>query len=267
MILLALSCTMVSGVLFGFSRSLVWAFVARSMQGLCNGNVGIIRTAVAEIVPEKVLQPRAFSIMPLVWTVGSIFGPALGGALVHPVERFPAVFRNSKLFEEYPYAFPNVLCSFLFLIGITSGFLFLRESLEDRRHKRDYGLVLGQLLISPCRKRKQQHWRVDSAEATPFHHQSGSQMSTPTATPNEEEPANPIAPGVVVSLGSSLLQAVQHQSFGLHLPCNAFGCLRPTFANLHASSSSVHRGSRRTSTTQICRRISVSTQSALAFCS
>lgn len=35
---------------------------------------GIIRTVVAEMVPQKVLQPRAFSIMPLVWTIGSILG-------------------------------------------------------------------------------------------------------------------------------------------------------------------------------------------------
>lgn len=69
MIMIALTCTMVSSILFGFSTNLVVAFIARSMQGLSNGNVGIIRTAVAELVPERELQPRAFSIMPLVWTV------------------------------------------------------------------------------------------------------------------------------------------------------------------------------------------------------
>lgn len=47
------------------------AFLARSLQGASSGNVGIIRTAVAEMVPQKELQPRAFSIMPLVWYAGS----------------------------------------------------------------------------------------------------------------------------------------------------------------------------------------------------
>ena len=40
-ILLALFLTMVTGVLFGFSKSLTWAMLARAGQGLCNGNVGI----------------------------------------------------------------------------------------------------------------------------------------------------------------------------------------------------------------------------------
>ncbi|ETN37479.1 uncharacterized protein HMPREF1541_07101 [Cyphellophora europaea CBS 101466] len=183
MILLALSCTMVAGLLFGFSRSLLWAFVARSLQGLSNGNVGIIRTAVAELVTEKELQPRAFSLMPLVWTVGSIFGPAFGGSLVHPVERFPDLFARFDLFKRYPFAFPNVLISTLFLISISCGFLFLRETLEDKRHKRDYGLALGKLLTRSCRKRDRKAWHVDAdGDANePFLAQSASTMSSPTA--------------------------------------------------------------------------------------
>ena len=78
-IMLAITCAMVSSLLFGFSRSLVWAIVARSFAGASNGNVGIMRTTVAELVPYKELQPKAFSIMPLVWTIGSIFGPGFGG--------------------------------------------------------------------------------------------------------------------------------------------------------------------------------------------
>src|SRR4051812_32400011 len=87
-ILVALTCTMVFSVGFGFSSNLVWAFMWRSLQGLSNANAGIIRTAVAELVPQKELQPRAFSIMPLVWNIGSIFGPSIGGSLVRPVERY-----------------------------------------------------------------------------------------------------------------------------------------------------------------------------------
>ncbi|RMZ78316.1 hypothetical protein DV737_g3935, partial [Chaetothyriales sp. CBS 132003] len=177
-ILTALTCTMISGLFFGFSQSLRSAFVTRAMQGLSNGNVGIIRTAVAEIVPERELQPRAFSIMPLVWTVGSIFGPALGGSLVYPVERFPVLFRNSKLFEDYPFALPNILISSLFIVGIICGFLFLRESLESRRHKRDYGILLGQLLTSPCTRRsKRTILGNNSGETDPLIPADGNQLS------------------------------------------------------------------------------------------
>ncbi|KAL8650972.1 MAG: hypothetical protein Q9226_004918 [Calogaya cf. arnoldii] len=76
LILTAMICVMSTGLLFGFSRNLAMAIVARSLAGASNGNFGILRTTVAEIVPWKELQPRAFSILPLVYTSGNILGPA-----------------------------------------------------------------------------------------------------------------------------------------------------------------------------------------------
>lgn len=184
-ILLALTCTMISSIMFGFSKNLLWAFITRSLQGLSNGNVGIIRTAVAELVPQKELQPRAFSIMPLVWNIGSIFGPSFGGSLVHPVERYPDVFGRITLLKEYPFALPNLLISLLFLGGITSGFLFLHETLEEKKSNRDYGLILGKLIAHPCsasrskRRARQRGWSTD--ETDPFLSGTSSEMSSPVA--------------------------------------------------------------------------------------
>ncbi|KAL9029576.1 MAG: hypothetical protein Q9196_002206 [Gyalolechia fulgens] len=58
-ILAGMICVMSTGLLFGFSRNLPMAIVARSLAGASNGNVGILRTTVAELVPQKELQPRA----------------------------------------------------------------------------------------------------------------------------------------------------------------------------------------------------------------
>ena len=66
---------MVTMLVWSFARTLPVALAVRAVQGLGNGNVGILRTTVAELCPWKELQPRAFSIMPLVFTVGAIFGP------------------------------------------------------------------------------------------------------------------------------------------------------------------------------------------------
>ena len=66
-ILLGESFAMLTTLMWGFSVSLPMAIVARALAGAGNGNVGIIRTTVAEMVPFKELQPRAFSLMPLVW--------------------------------------------------------------------------------------------------------------------------------------------------------------------------------------------------------
>lgn len=132
--------------------------------GLTEHTVGIIRTMVAEMVPEKELQPRAFSIMPLIWSIGSIFGPSFGGFFARPTENWPGLFGGSKFLAKYPFALPNIVASTLFLIGIVTGILYLRvgtfdfcllsfcltysmqETLETRRNKTDYGLVIGKKL-------------------------------------------------------------------------------------------------------------------------
>jgi len=73
--------------------------------------VGIIRTMVAEMVPEKELQPRAFSVMPMVWNLGSIFGPSFGGFFVKPAENWPWLFGNNEFFTKFPFALPNIVTS------------------------------------------------------------------------------------------------------------------------------------------------------------
>ena len=53
-ILIGLINTMVTMLLWGFSTSLPMAIVVRALQGLGNGNIGILRTTVAELCPWKV---------------------------------------------------------------------------------------------------------------------------------------------------------------------------------------------------------------------
>ncbi|PQE20420.1 major facilitator superfamily transporter protein [Rutstroemia sp. NJR-2017a BBW] len=167
-ILIALTATMISSVLWGMSVSLPMAILARALHGACNGNVGIIRTMVAEMVPQKELQPRAFSIMPLVWSLGSIFGPSFGGFLAKPAQNFPELFGDNKFLLRFPFALPNLVASALFTIGIATGFLFLRETLETKRHKRDVGIELGKKLVGStkvlcCQNRPKKHFRQHSA--------------------------------------------------------------------------------------------------------
>lgn len=147
-ILLGLTATMITSLMWGFSTNLAVAITARVFAGAGNGNVGIIRTTVAEMVPFKELQPRAFSLMPLVWNIGSIFGPSIGGALANPLDVAPEDGRNGSLFERFPYALPNIVSAVFFAIGITTGLLYLEETLETKQGHRDYGLTLGRKLNS-----------------------------------------------------------------------------------------------------------------------
>ncbi|RAK99083.1 MFS transporter [Aspergillus ibericus CBS 121593] len=156
-ILIGLTCTMFFSLLFGFSQTLSMLVISRAFLGLMNGNVGIIRTMVAEMVPEKELQPRAFSIMPLVWTIGSIFGPAFGGALARPAEKHPEWFGESLFLRRFPFVLPNIAAAGLFVVGIATGVLFLQETLAAKKHHRDYGLVLGEALTRSCTWRRKSH--------------------------------------------------------------------------------------------------------------
>lgn len=79
-VLMGLLGTVSATLVFGFSTSFTQALLARTAAGLLNGNVGVIRTMVAEMVVERAHQARAFSVMPFVWSAGSIIGPVLGGA-------------------------------------------------------------------------------------------------------------------------------------------------------------------------------------------
>lgn len=142
-ILLGLFNTMCTMLLWGFSTNLPMAMAARALQGLGNGNVGILRTTVAELCPWKELQPRAFSIMPLVYTVGAIFGPTLGGALSNPLRIDPRAPRGDGLLERFPYCLPNIVAAVFFAVGIVVGWLFLQESLESKKGHQDLGLRTG----------------------------------------------------------------------------------------------------------------------------
>ena len=143
---------MLTMLLWGFSTNLPMAMTARALQGLGNGNVGILRTTVAELCPWKELQPRAFSVMPLVYTVGAIIGPTLGGALSNPLGIDPRAHQGDRFLEVFPYCLPNIVAAVFFAVGIIVGWLFLQETLECKKHHRDLGLRTGARLTAAVRR-------------------------------------------------------------------------------------------------------------------
>ncbi|KAK7528157.1 major facilitator superfamily domain-containing protein [Phyllosticta citriasiana] len=168
-ILLGLLNTMIMSLLWGFSSSLPMAMTVRALQGAGNGNVGILRTMVAELCPWRELQPRAFSIMPLVYNIGSVFGPAIGGALSNPMRVDISKPRGDSFFERFPYALPNIVSAALFLIGIITGTLFLQETLTSKKDQKDYGLILGHKLTLTTQnyvRRIKNVWRQARGEET-----------------------------------------------------------------------------------------------------
>ncbi|RYP54662.1 hypothetical protein DL768_000598 [Monosporascus sp. mg162] len=104
--------TALSVLIFGFAPNLTVALIARAVGGLLNGNMGVLQTTVAELVTVKEHQPRAYTIMPVVWCLGAV----------------------------------------IVFIGVVNGILFLEETHAEKKSRRDRGLELGNWILSciPC---------------------------------------------------------------------------------------------------------------------
>ncbi|KIW84168.1 hypothetical protein Z517_03417 [Fonsecaea pedrosoi CBS 271.37] len=144
-LIMGLAGTALSMICFGFAPNLPCAILARAVGGLLNGNVGVLQTTVAELVTKKEHQPRAYSIMPVVWSIGSIIGPSIGGTLAEPCETLG--FRRGGLFDKFPFLLPNLVCVAVLLCGITVGIFFLEETHTEKKGCRDACHALVKVIL------------------------------------------------------------------------------------------------------------------------
>ncbi|KAI8623753.1 MFS general substrate transporter [Xylariaceae sp. FL1651] len=235
-IIIGLFCTMTLFLVWGVSTSLTMAITVRAFQGACNGNVGIIRTMVAEMVPERELQPKAFSIMPLVWSIGSVFGPAFGGLFAKPAQQFPGLFGNSHFFKTYPFALPNILGGIIFLISLTTAALFLKETLHSKRHSRDWGLILGQRITEAFRghplqrQQRLRRYSLQDAEASAPLLQTDGTSNSVRVTQQAAKFEKTVAPSMyAVFTRQTVINLVAYTFLALHSV--AFDQVLPVFLN------------------------------------
>ncbi|KAK4940564.1 hypothetical protein LTR10_019323 [Elasticomyces elasticus] len=130
-LLLGLFGTILSLLIVGFSTSFTMALSGRILGGALNGNIGVIQTMVGELVTKPEHEPKAFAIMPFVWSIGCIIGPAIGGLLANPVKFYPGVFSKDGLFGQFPFLLPNLVCALIMFTSIVIGFLWLEETHPD----------------------------------------------------------------------------------------------------------------------------------------
>lgn len=130
---LLLGClgTMFSMVMVGFAQNIWVALAGRAIGGFLNGNIGVIQTMVGELVTKPEHEPRAYSIMPFVWSIGTILGPAIGGTFADPVNNWPGTFAKGGVFDKFPYLLPNLICAGLLLVSIVAGYFLLEETHPD----------------------------------------------------------------------------------------------------------------------------------------
>ncbi|OHW95278.1 major facilitator superfamily transporter [Colletotrichum incanum] len=142
-LLLGLSGSLVSVLIFGFIRSFRQAAVLRLVEGAMNGNVVVARTMLSEVVREKRFQARAFVLLPMSAGAAAMAAPLLAAQLADLSGRFPEKLGHIEFLTRFPYAPPALANGVILLSAVLVVFFFLEETLESRRHSLDYGLAFS----------------------------------------------------------------------------------------------------------------------------
>lgn len=124
-------------VAFGFCRTLWQAVIVQVVMGLGNGNQGVVSTCLGEIT-DRSNQSRAFVYLPVIYGLGGITGPVLGGLLA------PQQTHYSKA-NPYPYLPPNILSAGILLVDLVLSMIFLEESLNEAKDLPPLGVRMQSL--------------------------------------------------------------------------------------------------------------------------
>lgn len=133
-ILLGTLCTAACLVAFGFCRTLWQAVVVQAMMGLVNGNQGIVSTMLGEIT-DRSNQSKAFTYLPVIYGLGGITGPLVGGLLVS----------EHSASNLYPCLLPNLFSAAVLMVDLVVAMIFLEESLEEAKELPPLSKRIGSL--------------------------------------------------------------------------------------------------------------------------
>lgn len=104
--------------IFGLCREYWQVLLVHVAMGLLNGNAACVPTVLGEVT-DRSNQSRAFTYLPVIYSLGSITGPALGGILV------------GRMGGEYPYLGPNVLGAAMLALSVVVVSVWFEETLDE----------------------------------------------------------------------------------------------------------------------------------------
>ncbi|KAK6928934.1 Major facilitator superfamily [Dillenia turbinata] len=127
-IIIGTSTVVIFNTLFGLSSSFWMALLTRFLLGSLNGLLGPIKAYASEVF-RKEHQALGLSTISTAWGIGLIIGPAMGGFLAQPAEKYPEIFSKDSLFGRFPYFLPCFCISFIAL-GVMIATFWLPETLH-----------------------------------------------------------------------------------------------------------------------------------------
>jgi MFS family permease len=102
---------------FGFCTTYWEVVMVHVAMGMLNGNAAVVPTVLGECT-DRSNQSVAFTWLPVIYSLGGITGPALGGLLV------------GTMGGDYPYLAPNILSAGLLLASVVVLGIWFEETLE-----------------------------------------------------------------------------------------------------------------------------------------
>jgi MFS family permease len=137
-ILMGTLFTLCCFVAFGFCKTLWQAILVQAMMGFVNGNAGVVSTCLGEIT-DRSNQSKAFTYLPVVYGIGGITGPIVGGVLV----LYKKPFSDEP--NPLPYLLPNLFSAAVLAVDLVICMMFLEESLEEVKDLPPLGKRVGNL--------------------------------------------------------------------------------------------------------------------------
>ncbi|KAG8391066.1 hypothetical protein BUALT_Bualt01G0149200 [Buddleja alternifolia] len=133
-IIIGSATVVVFNTLFGLSTNFWMAITTRFLLGSLNGLLGPIKAYACETVREE-HQSLGLSAVSTAWGTGLIIGPALGGYLAQPAEKFPGIFASDSFFGRFPYFLPCMIIS-LFAAVVTIACFWIPETLHTHNSEK-----------------------------------------------------------------------------------------------------------------------------------
>ncbi|KAH9617092.1 hypothetical protein KSS87_006927 [Heliosperma pusillum] len=113
--LLSTMAVVIFNTLFGLSTSYWMALTTRFLLGAFCGVLGPMRAYATE-VSRREHQALGVAMLSSAWGIGLVIGPALGGYLAQPAEKFPHIFSQESIFGRFPYFLVSLVISIFALI-------------------------------------------------------------------------------------------------------------------------------------------------------
>ncbi|WVZ04195.1 hypothetical protein V8G54_025001 [Vigna mungo] len=128
-IMIGIIAIVIFNTLFGLSTNFWMAVIMRFLLGCFSGLLGPVTAYATELFREE-HQALGVSSVTASWGAGLVIGPALGGYLAQPVEKYPHIFPKGSFWDKFAYFFPNfIISAFAFIVAV--GCIWIPETLHN----------------------------------------------------------------------------------------------------------------------------------------